>query len=141
MLTPKRLLILIPLILVSACTFQLLREMRGPVASTAYRWVFDEPVPEYVTALKSEYYSHLKGYGLYLGFVVPPSRLNEVVDIESSIPLYPPDSDYIEPWHQEDRFRDMFPDNPPDVQSCRKTDRTIEGESWSVVYNPSTGNV
>lgn len=113
MFTCNRVLCVLPLVLVCASTFKLMRELRGPPAATAYRWVFGESAPDYVSSLKSGYYSHLKGYGLYLGFVVPPDRLGEVVDVESSLPLFRPELDYIEPWRHENQFRILFPENPP----------------------------
>ena len=141
MFTRKRLLILIPLLLIGACTAELVREMQGPSDSAAYRWVYGESAPEYVTSLKSEYYSHLKGYGIYIAFKVPPSRLDEIIDTESSTPLYRADLDYFERWDHEHTFREMLPDEPPDVKICRKVSRTIDGQSWSTVYDPSAGFV
>ena len=141
MLARRRMLVLISLVLVAACTLQLARESRGPNATTAYRWVFDHPAPEYVTSLRSDYYSHLKGYGLYLGFTVPPSRINEIIDTESSRPLFRENLNLLEPWQHENKFVEMFPDDPPNAKACRKTGRTNDGESWSIVYNPTTGNV
>ena len=141
MFTRRRMVILIPLALVAACSLQLARELRGPNASTAYRWVFGHAAPEFVHSLKHEYYSHLKGYGIYLGFTVPPSRIDEIVDTESSHPLFRDDVDYMEHWHHEHKFREMFPNDPPDMKACRKTGKEIDGEAWSIVYNPTTGNV
>ena len=141
MFTRKRMLILVPLLLVGACAFELVRELQGPNASTAYRWVFDQPKPRFVTSLQSDYYSHLKGYGIYLTFVAPPMKLNEIIDTESSRPLYREDVDYLEPWHHEHKFREMLPGHNFDIKACRKTGRATDGEAWSIVYNPTNGSV
>ena len=137
----KRILILTPILLIGACTVGLILEAQGPRPAVAFRWIFGKPPPEYVTSLRSDFYSHLKGYTLHLGFSIPPSRLHEIVDTESSFPLYRAEHDYLERWQHEGKFKEMYPNEPPDVKKCRKITRTIKGQTWTTVYNPDVGQV
>jgi len=141
MFTRKRILILIPIVLITAFTIQLVREMEGPTPEIAFRWVFDNPPPDYATSLKSEFSTHLKGYNLYLGFDVPPTKLGETIDTESSTPLYRPDFDYLERWDHQKVFQKMYPEHLIAVNECRRIVRTTEGQQWIIVYNPTTGRV
>jgi len=82
-----------------------------------------------------------RAYGIHLGFTVPPDRLHEVLDTNSSKPLYHEAIDYLEVWRGEHKFREMFPENPPDVKACQQIQWSATGETWSIVYNPTTGNI
>jgi hypothetical protein len=117
------------------------RELRGPSPAAAFQWTFGFTVPEYVTSLKSEYYSHLKGYGIYIGFIVPPDKQPEVIDVDSSRALYNETINYLELWRTESKFRELFLNGFPDLKTCRIIEKTIDGESREIVYNPTTGHV
>ena len=141
MVTRKRLAALFALLLVGGCTFQLIREIRGPDPQTAFRWVYRESPPDYIASLNSTYFSHLKGHSIYITFVCPKEKLDQYVDQSRSLPMYDQDVDYLRPWREENRFRELVPSGFPDLKECSFNSETKIGEMWETVYNPNSGHV
>lgn len=136
-----KLLIGMSLLLLCTLTALLVITSQEPTPAVAYSWIFDEDPPSFVSSLASKYSTHLKGYSIYLTFTVPPEKLPLILDTDVSAALYLPELDYLDDWHQEDQFRMMLPEHPPDVMSCRKIERIDGGTKSTIVYNPSNGAV
>lgn len=116
-------------------------ESQGPDAKTAYRWVFGKQPTDSITSLQTKYYSHSKGYGLYVAFCVPPSQLDQVFDTSQSRPLHQEETGYQESWRYEKTFREMCPEQPLDLKSSRISEWKKWGESMTIVFSPTSGQV
>ena len=84
----------------------------GPSPEQAFKIIFKHSPPEYVGDLKLKYETHMKGDLIYLGFVVPPEKLPELLGgvVGSAIPMIEQDGEFafVEDWDGEEVFGETF---------------------------------
>lgn len=134
---------LVVLAIVTLLGFDLARELRGPTAAGGYKRIFGESPPDHVYDMRIKYYRHLKGNGIYLGFRTRPEHLKTVLgfDPNDAQPMYFSDVDHFQHWQHESTFRELFPDDFPDLRTLKKHSVRLPDEIREFVISPNTGHV
>ena len=131
------------MVVISLLAFQVSRELRGPKPEMGFESIFGQSPPVYVRDLRIKYYTHLKGYGIYLSLVAEPERLVELLGFapDDCQPLYFPDVDHFQQWRYESTFKELLPNEFPDLKKARIHTEVIPGELREFVICPETGHV
>ena len=122
---------------------QLARELRGPTPAGGFERIFGEPPPDDIRDLKIKYYTHLKGNGIYLGLRAEPEQIRKILgfDPADANPMYIPEIDHHQHWQHENTFRELYPNDFPDLKSLRTRSVHLPDEIREFVISPDTGHV
>lgn len=119
----------------------LLVKLYGPSSVGSYELVFNEPPPPYIKTLKSEYHNHAKGYTVYIGMIVPPDKVSEIVDVAEFSPMKNSDSGQLENWANESMFRNLDIPEFPEVARCLISRTKEGGRSRETVISLESGHI
>lgn len=131
------------LILVSSWLFVLIitGKLAGPNERQAFEEIFGREVPNSVSDIRYEYFSHSRGHGYYLSFTADADDLSILFPMEESIPMLVDGAMLTDLWSAMDKFEEHHNDRLPDLKQAMIATKSSPGMRSELVLSPETNQL